>query len=99
MSYCPECKQPLTSYTGNFRWCEVCGYTTILKEHPAISEFEGARLRDLVMALSLENKAFKQDLTAFCKDYIEKTKLSTALHEICTANFVRSLLEKFCGGN
>lgn len=38
----------------------------------------------------------KKALREWCEGYLESTKKSTALHEICTGNFVRQLLDQFC---
>ena len=74
MNYCPECKKPLTSYTGNFRWCELCGYTSKVKAHSAVSEFEGYRLRDVVKSLTLENRAFKSHaIETLAKEIFKQT--------------------------
>jgi hypothetical protein len=108
MSYCPECKKPLTSYTGNFRWCELCGYTSKVKAHSAISEFEGYRLRDVVKSLTLENKAFKKELREWCENKLGVVKEeSMGMPSDWSDQYVldgmtqvlNTILERFCGGS
>ena len=51
-----------------------------------------------IVQLPVFDHVSKSELRAWCEAYLEATKRSTALHEICTGNFVRDLLEKFCKG-